>query len=162
MENRTFHTRLDLNSETRHAMTDRLNQLVADLFDLYSQVKQAHWNLKGMQFIAVHELLDQHAAELLTFIDELAERASTLGGYALGTVRQSAKSTRLPELSVQLTDVRSYISALSDAYAVAARCARENINDADEKGDKVTADLFTEVSTALDKRLWFLEAHLQS
>jgi starvation-inducible DNA-binding protein len=157
---RFFPTRNDLSLEVRRQMADLLNQSLADLFDLLSQTKQAHWNVKGMHFIALHELFDELAAELDGHIDTIAERVTALGGTANGTARMAAAASRLPEFPADLIGSRAFVEALADRYGLAANNTRKAIDVADEAGDANTADLFTEVSRDLDKRLWFLEAHI--
>src|SRR5262245_56296225 len=88
-------TKIDLRDKTRRAMTDLLNQELADVLDLGLQAKQAHWNVKGPHFIGLHELFDKVAEELEEFTDEIAERAVELGGVALGTVQIVTKQSRL-------------------------------------------------------------------
>jgi starvation-inducible DNA-binding protein len=156
-----FSTRNDLSREVRGQMIALLNQQLADTFDLYSQTKQAHWNVKGAQFFPLHELFDKLAAELVGHADVIAERATALGGLALGTVRLSAANSQLPECELDVTDSLPTVEALADRYAALATRMRKAIESADGKGDADTADLFTEVSRGLDKALWFLEAHLQ-
>jgi starvation-inducible DNA-binding protein len=157
-----FFTRNDLSPEVREQMVALLNQQLADIFDLYSQAKQAHWNVKGAQFHALHELFDKLAEQLTGYADAVAERATALGGLALGTVRLSAASSRLPEFAIDVTDSLPTVEVLAERYAALAASMREAIELADGQGDADTADLFTEVSRGLDKALWFLEAHLQS
>jgi starvation-inducible DNA-binding protein len=157
-----FFTRNDLSPEVRERMVALLNQQLADIFDLYSQAKQAHWNVKGAQFHALHELFDKLAEQLAGYADAIAERATALGGLALGTVRLSAASSRLQEYPLDVTDSLPTVEALAERYAALAASMREAIELAEGQGDADTADLFTEVSRDLDKSLWFLEAHLQS
>jgi starvation-inducible DNA-binding protein len=157
-----FSTRNDLSREVRVRMIALLNQQLADTFDLYSQTKQAHWNVKGAQFFQLHELFDKLAAELLSFVDVIAERATSLGGLALGTVRMSAANSQLPECELEITDGLPTVEALAERYAAVAASTRQAIDAADGQGDANSADLFTEVSRGLDKSLWFLEAHLQT
>ncbi len=156
-----FATRNDLMREVRAEMISLLNQQLADTFDLYSQVKQAHWNVKGPQFIALHELFDTLADDLLTYVDQIAERATALGGTALGTVRMAAANSHLPECDLHVTDSVPTVEELADRYATLTANARQGIENAENHGDVATADLLTEVSRGLDKALWFLEAHLQ-
>jgi len=158
---RTFETAVDLPTETRVAMIQLLNQELADTTDLYSQTKQAHWNVKGIHFYQLHLLFDQLAEKRVGEADELAERATEIGGYALGTVRMAASSSRLPEIPTGVDSGVDYVRALVERYAIHANAMREAIDEADEAGDKDTADLFTEISRELDKDLWFLQAHLQ-
>jgi starvation-inducible DNA-binding protein len=155
-----YNTKNDLDFEKREPIIALLNQQLADTFDLYSQTKQAHWNVKGMQFIQLHELFDKLATEVLDYVDTLAERATSLGGTALGTARMSADASRLPEYPDIVGGVES-VQALVDRYAILAASSRAAIDTATEFGDADTADVFTEISRGLDKSLWFLEAHLQ-
>ncbi len=158
---RTFDTAVDLSEETRVAMIQLLNQELADTSDLYSQTKQAHWNVKGIHFYQLHLLFDQLAEKRQGEADELAERATELGGYALGTVRMAAASSRLPEIPTDVNSGVDYVRALIERYGIHANAMRDAIDEADEAGDKDTAALFTEISRDLDKDLWFLQAHLQ-
>jgi len=155
-------TKNDLPIPSRQTMIALLNQHLADTFDLYGQVKQAHWNVKGAQFYPLHKLFDDLAAELADFSDTIAERATALGGTAMGTVRMSAGASRLPELPLTAMNGLSCVEALATRYAALAKTTRAAIEAAQKTDDADTADLFTEVSRGLDKSLWFLEAHLQS
>ncbi len=162
MASQMFPTSIDLPREKREAVVALLNQQLADTFDLYSQLKQAHWNVKGPQFYALHELFDKLAEELEDFIDMIAERATALGGMALGTVRMAAAASRLPEYPVEAVEGLQCVKALVERYADLAATTRAAIDTAAQYGDMDTSDLFTEVSRGLDKALWFLEAHLQA
>ena len=156
-----FETRNDLEADIRQAMVDLLNEQLADTFDLFSQTKQAHWNVKGPQFYQLHELYDELAAELLTYVDKIAERATALGGLAFGTVQMAAGATRLDDYPEDAVASLVTVRTLADRFAALAASTREAIATADDNDDMDTADLFTEVSRFLDKSLWFLEAHLQ-
>jgi starvation-inducible DNA-binding protein len=159
---KVFKSRINLAAGTREKMIALLNQQLADTFDLYSQTKQAHWNVKGAQFYPLHELFDKLAHELGDYVDLIAERATALGGLALGTVRMSAAASRLPESSLDVVESIPSVEALATGYAGLAATTRAAIDAATEQADMDTADLFTEVSRGLDKSLWFLEAHLQA
>lgn len=155
-------TKIDINKETRENIIGMLNSRLADSIDLKSQAKQGHWNLKGMNFIALHELFDDVATQVEEYTDLLAERVTILGGTAEGTVRVSAEKSTLDQYPLEITDGRDHVEALSSALAKFAKETRANIDDSDEAGDAVTADLFTEVARGTDKLLWFVEAHIQS
>lgn len=155
-------TSIDLDSETREQIITLLNQQLADTFDLYSQTKQAHWNVKGAQFFQLHELFDKLAAETLVYVDDIAERVTTLGGTALGTARMSAAASRLTEYPVKVIGSQESVEALVERYAALAASTRAAIDASDDLNDADTADLFTGISRGLDKSLWFLEAHLQA
>jgi len=157
----TFSTRIDIAADKRAPLIALLNQQLADTIDLYSQVKQAHWNVKGQTFIALHELFDKFAEELEGPIDDIAERITALGGVANGTARQAASTSRLPEYPAAVSG-KDHVTALSDRFAALAMTTRAAIDASAALGDAGTADLFTGISRDLDKSLWFLEAHLQS
>lgn len=159
---RTFKTRIDLPADRREKLIALLNQQLADTFDLYSQSKQAHWNVKGPQFHQLHELFDDLAEELQGYTDLIAERATALGGTALGTVRMSAEASRLNEYPLDAGGSMQHVEALAERFAALAATMCAAIDAAEDLGDADTADLFTEVSRGLDKSLWFLEAHLQA
>lgn len=156
-----FKTRIDIDADKREKLTDLLNQQLADTFDLLSQTKEAHWNVKGINFYGTHKMLDEFATQLFAHVDTIAERVTSLGGTAKGTVRMSAKNTRLDEYPTDVVNVQQHLTALADRYAALAKTTREAIDRADELDDKATADMFTEVVRDLDQDLWFIEAHLQ-
>jgi len=156
-----FNTRIDLSKETRDQMIATLNQALGDLFDLYSQTKQAHWNVKGKEFYQLHELFDELAGELLGFIDMVAERVTALGGEARGTVRMAAGGSQIEEYPDGVFEGLEIVNVLADRYSKLGASVREGIDAAEEAGDMTTSDLLIDVSRELDKSLWFLEAHLQ-
>lgn len=159
---RTFKTRIDVPAAVRSEMIALLNQQLADTFDLQSQAKHAHWNVKGAQFQSLHELFDRLTGELAGYADLIAERATALGGTALGTVRLSSAASRLPDYPPDATGSLQSVEALAARYGSLCATTRAAIETATRQGDLDTADLLTEVSRGLDKSLWFLEAHLQT
>jgi starvation-inducible DNA-binding protein len=154
-------TRNDLQANTRSVAIDLLNARLADVIDLALLTKQAHWNLKGPRFIAIHEMLDGFRDQIDEYTDTMAERIAQLGGTALGTTQTVAKGTTLPPYPTDIYTIDDHLAALIDRYAKVANAVRKAIHDADEAGDANTADIFTEASRGLDKSLWFLEAHIQ-
>jgi starvation-inducible DNA-binding protein len=159
---RTFKTAIDIPAEVREKMVAMINQQLADTFDLLSQVKQAHWNVKGSDFIQLHKLFDEFAEHLVEYVDMIAERAAMLGGYVMGTARMAAEHSRLPEYPTDATTGMEHVRALVERYALYCTSTRQSIGTADDDGDPTTADLFTEISRQIDMDLWFLEAHLQA
>lgn len=155
-------TRNDLAAHVRAASAALLNARLADALDLQLQAKQAHWNVKGPQFIALHELFDKVAAAAAAAADLLAERAVALGARAEGTVQVVVAATTLRPYNLTLASGADHVKALADAVAAAGKGARAAIDAADRLGDKGTSDLFTEISRDLDQLLWLLEAHLQA
>lgn len=154
-------TRIDIDANTRQQMIKILNAQLADTFDMFSLIKQAHWNIKGTQFIALHKLFDELADGLLGYVDMLAERVTALGGLAMGSVRLAATSSRLDAYPPDLLQDIASVQFLADQMAQLAATTRSAADQAEELGDMATNDLFIEVVRDLDKWLWFLEAHLQ-
>lgn len=155
-------TRIDLPEQNRDQVCEILNDALAETLDLKTQVKQAHWNVKGVHFYQLHLLFDEMASELEEFVDLVAERVTTLGGTAMGTVRMAADKTTLPDYPTDILEGMDHVVALADRYAQYGESVRENIDVTDHLQDKDTADIFTEISRQIDLRLWFLEAHLQA
>lgn len=152
-------TAIRITAEIRTEIADQLTPLLADLIDLHSQTKQAHWNVRGPAFITQHELYDKLADSTFALIDPLAERITTLGATARGTVRDSAGGSRLKEFPTDGANGVAYTEALIERFAFVANHIRESIDIVAECGDAVTADLLTGMLAELDKSLWFLEAH---
>lgn len=153
-------TKNDLPETTRTKVAELLNARLADALDLQAQMKQAHWNVKGKDFIQLHELFDKINEDVEDYVDTIAERCVQLGGTAYGTVRVAAKNSSLPEYPLEITSGRDHVAAVSTALATFGKAARAGIDKSDELKDKDTADIFTEVSRGVDKWLWMVEAHL--
>jgi starvation-inducible DNA-binding protein len=154
-------TRNDLPSNTKQVAIGILNARLVDAIDLALITKQAHWNLKGRQFIGVHLMLDGFRGELDEFVDTMAERITQLGGTAIGTSQAVAGTSTLPPYPTDIYPVEAHLQALIERYGIVANAVRAAISATDEAGDADTADILTEASRGLDKQLWFLEAHLQ-
>ncbi len=157
----THKTKNDLPSNAKSTVTGILNEALASVIDLSLITKQAHWNLKGPQFIAVHELLDNFRGQLDKHSDTIAERAVQLGGTALGSLQSVSSTTKLAAYPTDIYAIHDHLGALIERYGDVANMIRKAIDGSDEAGDPTTADIFTAASRDLDKALWFLEAHVQ-
>jgi starvation-inducible DNA-binding protein len=157
-----FRSAVGIPGETRQEVVGMLNQSLADTTDLMTQCKFAHWNVKGMNFYQLHLLFDEVAETLEEHADIIAERATALGGEANGTARVAASNTRIPEMPADVTTGPEYVEALVERVGMHANNLRREIETAVERGDEDTADMYTELSRAVDKQLYFLEAHLQA
>lgn len=160
-QRRLYPTRIDIPTDTRLQVVELLNQTLAASTDLKTQVKQAHWNVKGTDFFQLHELFDEIATEVEGFIDLFAERITALGGYAVGTIRAAAQFSILPEYPYDINSGEDHVAALADRLAIYGKHLREAIDKTAEVNDADTNDMYVEVSRTIDMRLWFLEAHLQ-
>ncbi len=159
---RTFKTGVNLPENKRTEIIEILNARLADTIDLKTQTKFAHWNVKGKDFFQLHELFDQIATNLDAAADLLGERVTQLGGKAIGTARQVAATSELPEYELDAVGGEDHVRSLSARLAQLSNAAREAIDRTGELGDQGTADLFTEIVRQADKDLWFLEAHMQA
>lgn len=152
-------SRVALSLETRRKMAVLLNGLVADALDLYSQAKQAHWNVRGSDFMALHELFDKVAEEADGHADSLAERAAQMGSPVEGSVRRIAKSSGLKEYPLLIAPGQEHVEAMADALGAFGEHLADGIDKADKADDPGTADLLTQINEAVDKLLWFVESH---
>ena len=155
-----YKTKNDISEKTRIVTVGLLNARLADAIDLMHQAKQAHWNVKGPSFIALHKLFDEIVDAAEDYMDLLAERVVQLGGTAEGTIQVAAQRSALKEYPLQMSAERDHVEALSSALAAFGKNVRQAIDHSDDLGDRDTADIFTEISRGTDKYLWFVEAHL--
>jgi starvation-inducible DNA-binding protein len=158
---RLFATKNDLPAETRAQVAELLNRRLADCIDLQTQCKQAHWNVKGPQFIALHKLFDEINEDVEEYVDLLAERVVQLGGVAEGTARCAAERSTLGEYPIDISEGEDHVEALSTALASFGKVCRQGIEQLDQLGDADGTDILTEISRGIDKWLWFVEAHQQ-
>ena len=156
-----FATSNDLSAAVRQSTIDLLNDHLAGAIDLQLQAKHAHWNIKGPNFVGLHELFDRVAAEAAQYADLIAERAAALGGVARGTLLAVAERSKLREYPASVSDWRGHVRAMQDAVSSFGRGVRQAIDVATAANDAATADLFTEISRGSDKMLWMIEAHVQ-
>lgn len=145
--------------ENQAELRTLLNQRLAEAVDLQMKMKQAHWNVKGENFIGLHQLFDRIAEAVAAQVDQIAERIVQLGGIAEGTVRVSAARSRLADYPLVITAGLAHVEAVGKALTTFRREVRNTIGEAEELDDIETADLFIELSRSLDKWVWYVEAH---
>jgi len=150
-----------LAEEIRLKSIEVLNKHLAAAIDLHAQVKQAHWNVRGPNFIAIHELFDKVSEEVETYSDLIAERAAGLGGTAHGTIQIAVENSFLIPYPLDIADEQKHVFTVSAALAAFGQSVREAIDQTAKFGDATTADLFTQVSRGIDSQLWFVESHMQ-
>jgi len=156
-----YPTKNDLPEPARIDVVGLLNQRLADCLDLQGQSKQAHWNVKGPAFIALHQLFDDINGDVTAYADLLAERVVQLGGVAEGTVGIVAKRSTLIDYPLTASMGSAHVAALSDALAAFGRAVRIGIEEMNGLEDAASADILTEIVRGVDKWLWFVEAHQQ-
>jgi starvation-inducible DNA-binding protein len=153
-------TRIDVPLDIRRYLVTLLNQTLACTVDLRSQVKQASWNVKGKEGPQLRAVFDAIATDLDAYADVMAERLVGLGGVALGTARTAATQSTLPEYPGALAAGDAHVLALAERFASYTTVMRAGIAHAADVGDADTAAVYTDISRGVDKRLQFLEAHL--
>lgn len=157
-----YKTKNDIPEKTRAKLVEYLNNILATCTDATLQAKQAHWNVKGPNFIALHKLFDEVYEGLSEYTDLIAERIVQLGGIAEGTVQTVKQKTTLKAYPLFLADGLSHADHLSTTLAAFGKIVRKGIDACAKMGDADAADILTEISRGVDKHLWFVEAHLES
>jgi starvation-inducible DNA-binding protein len=161
LDKHLYRTRIDIPESKRAQTIELLNKSLAATLDLYTQMKQAHWNVKGPNFYQLHLLFDAVATEVFEYIDTLAERITALAGEARGTARMAAQASFLPEYpSLPITE-KDHVVAVAERLAAYAKHVREALDKTDELDDQATNDIYTAIQRGVDQKLWFVEAHLQ-
>lgn len=150
-----------LKDNARKAAISELNARLADALALGMAIKQAHWNVKGRNFIAVHELFDSVYANNQEHVDVMAERVQILDGVAVGTAEEVAKKSSIEPYPTDLTKAEDHLRAICDRMRDYGAKLREGTDKTDEAGDADTADILTAASRTADKDLWFMESHLE-
>lgn len=153
-------TRHDIPADRREKLCALLNTWLAGALDLSLATKQAHWNVKGATFRELHLLFDDLHTNVDGHVDVIAERCTALAGTAKGTIQAVTSTTQLPAFPIDAKDGQALVAALADRFAAFGKGVRGAIDESEALGDKVTADLFTGVASAVDKDLWLLESHL--
>jgi starvation-inducible DNA-binding protein len=161
-DTKLFATKNDLPEDKRVEVIGLLNQRLAEAIDLQTQCKQAHWNVKGPSFIALHKLFDDVNEDVENYVDLIAERVVQLGGVAEGTIGAAEQRSKLPDYPIGIATGPEHVAALSDALGAFGRAARIAIEEMNELEDADSADVLTEISRGVDKWLWFVEAHQQA
>ncbi|MCQ0988894.1 DNA starvation/stationary phase protection protein Dps [Jiella marina] len=155
-------TKNPISENIRGSMVELLQTHLATAVDITYQTKQAHWNVKGMNFIAVHKLFDELHEVTEAYVDDIAERLTALGGQAHGTVQAATENTVLDPYPLDLVKSEDHLKRLTDSYAKWSAAVEKGIDEASEAGDDLTEDLLTEVGRGLDKSIYFLESHFQA
>ena len=144
----------------RKQIIDTLNERLADGLDLHSQIKVAHWNIKGPQFPALHPLFETFAVSLAAHNDTVAERAVTLGAQIRGTARHVAEHSRLPEYPQDTTRDLEHVKLLSERIETYLKGLQDARKVGETNSDVDTVDLLTGIISEFEKHGWFLRAHL--
>jgi starvation-inducible DNA-binding protein len=141
-------------------LTDTLNRLLANAIDFRMLAKQAHWNARGENFIALHEMFDKISTDVDEYADKVAERVAQLGGTARGDLQTVSCQSSLFDYPLDMHDGREYLKLLDAALSILAETSRQAISRAVAVDDAVTADILTGVTRGLDKIHWYIRSHI--
>lgn len=148
-----------LPEQVRMQLVTILNQLVCDCLSLTYAAKQAHWNIKGQGFIAIHRLFDEVHDLGDTLVDSFAEMVTTLGGQAMGTIDYATSITRLAPFPLTINDSKQLIIELTERLAAVSQYLIEAIGQT-ETLDKTTQNELMNAQVQINKKIYFLESHL--
>lgn len=149
---------IEMKPAYRENLVSMLNQTLADLTDLKTHAKQAHWNVRGENFVSYHKLFDKVAGEVDGFIDVVAERCAQIGGFVHGRLSDAAKNSSVPAFPDDITKDHQCLSAVLASVSYMAKSCRDGIEYAEDNGDYATSDMYIDITRALDKLLWMLHA----
>jgi starvation-inducible DNA-binding protein len=150
-----------LPAEQQAKLIELLNRRLADAIDLQLQSRQAYWNVKGPNFMALRELFDKVTEEVEEYANLIAERIVQLDGKAEGMAHTVAERSSLNGYRLSSADGNTHIDALSATLTDFGRHTRYASAQATELKDADTADIFTEIARGIDKWLWFVETSQQ-
>ncbi len=153
---------IGLSEDRREGVVGILNTLLADEYLLYTKTRNYHWNVVGPQFNDLHKFFEAQYKELNETIDDVAERARTLGGNAFGTMTEFLKHTRLKEHAGHYPDDRGMIANLLADHEALIRYLRVDLETCAEKyHDAGTNDFLIGLMEQHEKMAWMLRAFLE-
>lgn len=154
-------TNIGITSANTQAVANELSKILADEYILYTKTRNAHWNIEGIDFYAIHKFLEVQFGQLDDFIDRVAERIRSLGHYAPGTLKSFLELTHLTETARDKNDSQGFIRELLADHESIIVTLRESISPFAEKyHDAGTSDFITGLLEEHEKMAWFLRSHL--
>jgi starvation-inducible DNA-binding protein len=157
-----IHPEIGLSDRNREAIAQVLNALLADEYLLYTKTRNYHWNIRGSQFNDLHRLFEKQYEELEEVVDEVAERARSLGHWALGSMTEFLQQARLKEAPGQYPEARDMIAnLLADHEALVRQLRGDLVPCLDQYGDAGTNDFLTGLMRQHEKTAWMLRALLE-
>ncbi len=156
-------TNIGLSEETRHHVGEILNTLLSDEYVLYTKTRNYHWNVTGPHFNELHKFFESQYESLAEIVDDVAERARSLGEKAYGTLAQFVKATRLKENLSEFPNAKEMIAALTADHEAIVRSLRTDLETCMNKHhDAGTSDFLTGLMEKHEKMAWMLRSFLES
>ena len=151
---------IGISEENRNAVSAQLAKLLADEFVLYTKTRNAHWNIEGPDFHAMHLFFESQYEQLDEVMDSVAERIRKIGHYAPATLTQLLQLTHLTEAIANKNDSAGFIKELLQDHESIITFIRGNINPfANEYHDAGTSDFITGLLETHEEMAWMLRAH---
>jgi starvation-inducible DNA-binding protein len=152
---------IGLSNEQREGVVMILNTLLSDEYLLYTKTRNYHWNVTGPQFNDLHKFFEEQYTELNEIVDDVAERARSLDGWAFGTLTEFSQHTRLTEHPGKYPKAREMIANLRADHEAIIRQLRTDLETcADKYHDIGTNDFLTGLMEKHEKMSWMLRAFL--
>ncbi|MCF2443961.1 DNA starvation/stationary phase protection protein [Dyadobacter sp. CY345] len=151
---------IGISEENRNAVAAQLAKLLADEFVLYTKTRNAHWNVEGADFHAMHLFFESQYQQLDEVMESVAERIRKIGHYAPATLSQLLKLTHLTEATANKNDSNGFLKELLEDHESIITFIRGNINPfANEYHDAGTSDFITGLLETHEEMAWMLRAH---
>ena len=150
---------LGINDKDRAGVVKILNALLADEYVLYTKTRNYHWNVVGPQFNDLHKFFAEQYEAIDDFVDDVAERARTLGGHAVATLIEFAEAARLKEHPSQYPSADDMLENLLADHEAIIRQLRADADAAATKfHDMGTNDFLTGLMEEHEKMAWMLRS----
>ena len=144
-------------SKENTLVTGALQQALVDLIALELQAKQAHWNIRGASFRALHLALDEVVDQARTLLDDVAERIAQIGGIPDGRAETVAATTTLAPIDGGLLETEKAYVLMSEKVQHVSDAVKANIDAVDDV-DHVSGDILIQTGAALDMQAWLLRS----
>jgi starvation-inducible DNA-binding protein len=143
---------------SKKALADALNGLLADYYALYLKTKNFHWHVTGPHFREYHLLFDEQATELIATTDLVAERVRKLGQDTLTSIGAIAAKQRINDHDSTSTDASKMLKELHADNETLIKALKDAKELADKAGDNATDGLLDNWTDQAEQRAWFLAA----
>lgn len=150
----------DTKTNSKAALIDELNGLLADHFALFIKTKNFHWHVKGPRFHDLHLLFDAQAVEIRDQIDVIAERVRKQGAETLTSLGTMSKATQIKDQDSTTLSAEEMIAELRDDNASVVKRLKAMKDLAEQAGDNATDGLLDDWTDMAEERVWFLSSIL--
>jgi len=150
---------IGISESNRDAIVKILNAVLSDEYVLYTKTRNYHWNVVGPQFNDLHKFFEGQYEALNEIVDDVAERARSLGGKAYGTLVEFSQHTRLKEQPGKQAPALTMVGTLQGDHEAMVRTLRADLATVMEKhNDAGTSDFLTGLMEKHEKMAWMLRS----